>query len=217
ESERGARVFFAEAPEDPDDEMGRVIARVLSPDWLSIIAAEKALIQLEDNGDKFLVLVDGHRYDIKPEGLDLRLFEFERYGLRMESKGSSIEEARRKAEEQLKARPTLQLLAVDSSKSWAHIMWRLALPIAAFNLALLALPLGASNPRLGRSGDILIAGLVGMIYMNLINLSRSWISSQQLSFELGVWLVHVVFTLIMVFLMWKKLRVAGPRKVKKSA
>ena len=51
------------------------------------------------------------------------------------------------------------------------------------NLALLAIPLGAVNPRLGRSGDLLIAGLVGLLYMNMINLSRAWISSGKISFS----------------------------------
>src|SRR5699024_3831558 len=113
-------------------------------------------------------------------------------------------------EQQSKARATLQVFKDNTDRSWSQVVWRLAVPIAALNLALLAIPLGASNPRLGRSGDILIAGLVGMLYMNLINLSRGWISNEQLSFGVGVWLVHAVFALFMVFMMWHKLRVRAP-------
>jgi lipopolysaccharide export system permease protein len=90
-------------------------------------------------------------------------------------------------------------------------MWRLALPLAALNLALLAIPLGAVNPRMGRSGNILVAGLVGLLYMNLINLSRGWIRNGQLGFEIGLWLVHAIFLLIMVFMMWRKLRIKAPK------
>lgn len=214
ETERGARVFFTEEAVDKDDEMGRVIARVIGPDWLSVITARSARVQDDENGDRFLVLSEGHRYDLKPGQADLRLFDFERYGLRLEQKGGedTIEAARLAAEQQIKARPTMQLLTDNTERSWSQIMWRLALPLAALNLALLAIPLGASNPRLGRSGDVLIAGLVGMLYMNLINLSRGWIGNGQLSFNVGVWLVHAVFAALMATMMWRRLRVRAPRK-----
>lgn len=219
ETERGARVFFAEEPTEPDDETGRVLARVVGPEWLSIMTSQRGYMETAENGDKFLVLSQGHRYDIKPGQSELRLFDFEDYGLRIENKKGedALEQARQAAEMELKARRTSLLLADNTDRSRAHIMWRLALPIAALNLALLAIPLGASNPRLGRSGDILLAGLVGMLYMNLINLSRSWISGQQLSFGLGVWLVHALFAGLMVWMMWMRLRIRRPRGRARSA
>src|SRR5690606_4846084 len=127
-----------------------------------------------DNGDRFLVLRDGHRYDLQPGKPIFRLVEFERYCVRLESDAepTSPEAVRARAEQGIKARPTLSLLSDDTDVARSQVMWRLALPLAALNLALLAIPLGAVNPRLGRSGDILIAGLVGLLYMNLINLSR---------------------------------------------
>jgi len=95
-------------------------------------------------------------------------------------------------------------------------MWRLALPLAALNLALLAIPLGSVNPRLGRSGDLLMAGLIGLLYMNLINLSRGWIGSGQLDFRLGVWLVHGVFAALMAYMLWRKLRIKAPREARRA-
>ncbi|MNT75761.1 putative permease YjgP/YjgQ family protein [compost metagenome] len=76
---------------------------------------------------------------------------------------------------------------------------------------MLAIPLGAVNPRLGRSGDLLIAGLVGLLYMNLINLSRAWISSGKLSFGLGVWAIHGAVALLTAFLLMRRLRVKAPK------
>src|SRR3546814_8736514 len=86
-----------------------------------------------------------------------------------------------------------------------------SLPLAALNLALLVIPLCAVNPRLGRSGDFLIAGLVGLLYMNVINLSLGWIGSGQLNFGIGLWLVHAIFTGLMFYMMWRKLRVKAPK------
>lgn len=216
ETEEGARVFFAEEPTRPGEEMGNVIARVIDPEWLSVITAESARIQNEKNGDRFLVLSQGHRYDLKPGKPDFRMIDFERYGFRLESKASasSIDAVRQMAESEIKARPTAQLFMDDNDNARSQIMWRLALPLAALNLALLAIPLGAVNPRLGRSGDFLIAGLVGLLYMNLINLSRGWIGKGQLSFGVGVWLIHALFTALMMYMMWRKLRVKAPKEPK---
>jgi lipopolysaccharide export system permease protein len=214
ETENGARVFFAEDPKDPEQEMGNVIARVIDPEWLSVITAEGARIEDKENGDRFLVLSRGHRYDLKPGLPEFRLVDFDYYGVRLENRsGATSEEAmRRMAEAGIKARPTGQLFLDNTNNSRSQIMWRIALPLAALNLALLAIPLGAVNPRLGRSGDFLIAGLVGLLYMNLINLSRGWIGNGQLPFGVGLWLVHAVFAGLMAYLMWTKLRVKAPRQ-----
>ena len=214
ETDSGARVFFAEAPDEPGEEMGKVIARVIDAEWLSVITAENARIQDEPNGDRFLVLSEGHRYDLKPGGSEFRLIDFERYGIRLENRAAANtpEAVRAMAEMSIKARPTSQLFIDNTDHARSQIMWRIALPLAALNLALLAIPLGAVNPRLGRSGDFLMAGLVGLLYMNLINLSRGWINNGQLSFSVGVWLVHAIFFGLMLLLLWHRLRVRPPRQ-----
>src|SRR3546814_11984810 len=91
--------------------MGNVIARVMDPEWHSVITAESARIQTEKNGDRFLVLSQGHRYDLKPGKTDFRMIDFERYGFRLESKVSanSIEAVRQMAEREIKARQTATL------------------------------------------------------------------------------------------------------------
>lgn len=214
ETERGARVFLAEPPEHAGDELGKVIARVIEPDWLSLVTASSASIRTEDNGDRFLVLGPGHRFDLKPGTAEVRMLSFDRYGVRIESRNdtSSIEAARLVAQQQIKARPTSSLIRAWDSESRSQLMWRLALPLAVLNLALLAIPMGVVNPRLGRSGDLLIAGLVALLYMNLINLSRGWIAHGQLDFGLGVWLVHSVFFVLAIYLFWRRLRLSRPRK-----
>ncbi|WP_298013946.1 LPS export ABC transporter permease LptF [uncultured Castellaniella sp.] len=213
ETDDGQRVFFAESPSRPEDELGRVVARIIEPDWLSVVTADSAAIRTEANGDRFLVLGPGHRYDLKPGTPELRLLDFQRYGVRIESRTDpgALEAARQKALQEIKARPTLDLLVRGDNESLSQLMWRLALPIAVLNLALIALPLGAVNPRLGRSGDLLLAGLLALLYMNLINLSRGWISNGVLSFGLGVWLVHGLFLALGLGLLWRRIRMPRPR------
>jgi len=213
ESSGGNRVFFAEDPVNPADELGNVFAREIGPEWLSVLTASSAHSETLPNGDRFLVLGEGHRYDLKPGTPELRLVHFEKYGLRLESKsgGDPMAEARAAAERSSKARSTPQLVEDNTNSSWSQVMWRISLPLAALNLALLAIPLGAVNPRLGRSGDLLIAGLVGLLYMNMINLSRAWISNGKLSFGLGVWLIHGAVALLTAFLLMRRLRVKAPK------
>lgn len=214
ETENGNRVFFTESPERAEDELGKVVARVIDDEgWVNVITADSAHIETAENGDRFLVLNQGQRYDVMPGQPQLRLVNFDRYGVRLESKGdqSSPESIRAKAEQHIKGRPTQQLLQDDTAKSWAQVMWRLAMPFAVLNLCLLAIPLGAVNPRLGRSGDVLLAGLIGLLYMNLINLSRGWIANESLPFALGVWLVHALFALLMVGMFWQRLRIKAPK------
>ncbi|WP_322999320.1 LPS export ABC transporter permease LptF [Castellaniella sp.] len=219
ETDDGKRVFFAESPSRPDDELGRVVARIIEPDWLSIVTADSAAIRTEANGDRFLVLGPGHRYDLKPGTPELRLLDFQRYGVRIESRTDpgALETARQKALQEIKARPTLDLVVRGDNESLSQLMWRLALPLSVLNLALIALPLGAVNPRLGRSGDLLLAGLLALLYMNLINLSRGWIGSGVLSFGLGVWLVHALFLALGLGMLWRRTRMPRPRRQAASA
>jgi lipopolysaccharide export system permease protein len=209
----GKRVFFAEDPTGPGDELGNIFARVIDPEWHSVITAHSAHTETMPNGDRFVVLNNGHRYDLKLGTPEIRLINFERFGLRLESRSSDdpVAAAKAAAESSSKARSTWQLMADNTLETWSQVMWRISMPLAAINLALLAIPLGAVNPRLGRSGDLLIAGLVAMLYMNLINLSRAWISDGKISFGLGVWLIHALVGLLFGYLLLRRLRVKAPK------
>lgn len=214
EAEHGRRVFFTESPESTEVELGKVVARVIDDEgWISVITADSAQVDIAENEDKFLVLNEGQRYDILPGTQRMRLASFTNYAARLESKGDENTSAsiREQAERSRKGRPTDQLITDNTPQAWAQIMWRLGLPLAVINLALLAIPLGAVNPRLGRSGDVLMAGGIGFIYMNVINLSQGWIAKGSLSFGVGVWLVHAVFAVLMVWLFWQRMRIKAPK------
>lgn len=213
ESGQGDRVFFAEDPTNPNDELGHVFVRAIDPEWLSVLTAASARTETQPNGDRFLVLSAGHRYDLKPGSAEFRMVNFDQYGLRLESKASSdpAADARAAAERSSKARSTFQLMEDNTTGAWSQVMWRISLPLVALNLAILAIPLGAVNPRLGRSGDLLIAGLIGLLYMNTINLFRAWISDGRIPFGVGWWVVHVVVLAFAVFMFMRRLKVKAPK------
>jgi lipopolysaccharide export system permease protein len=213
ESQDGARVFFAEEPANPGDELGHVFVRAIDPEWLSVLTAASARTETEPNGDRFLVLSAGHRYDLKPGSAEFRMVNFGQYGVRLESKSTTdpAADARAAAERSSKARGTVQLMEDNTTNSWSQVMWRISLPLAALNLAIMAIPLGAVNPRLGRSGDLLIAGLVALLYMNLINLFRAWIGDGRIPFGVGWWLIHAVVLACAALLLLRRLRVKAPK------
>src|SRR5690625_2048936 len=124
---------------------------------------------------------------------------------------------RAQAERHLKARPTTALIDKIDQGSQAHLMWRLAMPLAAVDVALLAIPFGVVDPRLGRGGDVVIAGLVGLLHVTLIIVSGGWINKGVLPFEVGLWLVHWFFAWFRVVLLWHRLRVKNPKPPKESA
>lgn len=213
ESQDGARVFFAEEPVNKGDELGHVFVRAIDPEWLSVLTAASARTETMPNGDRFLVLSAGHRYDLKPGTAEFRMVNFGHYGVRLESKSTAdpAAEARAAAERSSKARSTLQLMEDNTVNAWSQVMWRISMPLAALILAIMAIPLGAVNPRLGRSGDLLIAGLVALLYMNLINLFRAWIGDGRIPFGLGWWPVHAAVLGFAAYLFMRRLRVKAPR------
>jgi len=209
----GERVIFVEPSSSNPDELGKVFARVLNGPWHSIVTAQEARTEVAENGDRFLVLEDGSRVDLQLGSGMSRLTNFDAFGIRLQSENAdeTLAQARERALSNRKARPTALLLQDNAVQSDGQIMWRLAIPLATINLALLAIPLGAVNPRVGRSFDLLIAGLVALLYFNLINASHGWINNAVLPFGVGVWLVHGAFLALSMGLYWWRLRMRAPK------
>jgi lipopolysaccharide export LptBFGC system permease protein LptF len=64
--------------------------------------------------------------------------------------------------------------------------------VTALLLALLAIPLGYVNPRVGRSANLIIAVLVFLTYHNGMSIVQAWVQQERLSFGVGIWLTHAV-------------------------
>ncbi len=218
ETQAGQRVFVAEEPVDANNELGAVFVRELDLESgeLSVVTSNGARIQIRDNGDRFLVLDQGQRYDLTPGQPQAQIVHFDRYGVRLEREDGrdAVAEARARASEITKARPTGLLIDDNTPQAHGELLFRISLPLVTLNLALLALPLGAVNPRLGRSGDLLLAGLVAMLYLNLVNLMRSWVAAEQVSFGLGLLAIHGAVALLTAALLRQRLTIKAPKPVR---
>jgi lipopolysaccharide export system permease protein len=160
---------------------------------------------LEDaaNGDRFIVLKEGRRYEGQPGSADFRSTEFERLGRRIEP--AEV----RAAPLSLKALPTDLLIAASGAQERAELFWRLSVPISAFVLVLLAIPLAYVNPRMGRSFNLISGAFLYMVYSNCLNIVQSVIAQGRLSMVGGLLLIHTLAIAGVVLLFWSRLSVAG--------
>ncbi|GAA4323065.1 LPS export ABC transporter permease LptF [Pigmentiphaga soli] len=200
------RVFFVESANQAGDTVGNVFVRWLENGRLNILASGTGQVEVQPNGDRFMVLSRGHRYELAPGSPEFRLMRFEKYGVRMERKDTAAAD-----DPATKARPTLQLLRDRDNRSAGELLWRFSMPLLAINLALLAVPLGAVNPRLGRSGAIVMALLVALLYLNMVNLAKAWVGNGRVGMAVAMLVLHGAVALLTAVLMYRRLKVRVPR------
>ena len=165
--------------------------------------ARSGSLQEMKNGDRFIVLEDGHRYEGKPGAADYRVVEFARLGRRIEP----VE--LRALPTSAKAIPTPALVAIDGKIERAELFWRLSVPISAVLLTLLGIPLAHVNPRMGRSFNLISAALLYMVYSNCLNIVQSFIAQGKLGFWAGLALPHVIAAVVVLLLFSHQLSLFG--------
>ena len=160
-----------------------------------IVVAESAFQKIEANGDKFVVLKNGRDYQGTPGKLDFRIIEFDTQKIRIEAKEVKA------AAPNSKQTSTWALITQPNAERLAELHWRVALPIAALVLALMAVPLSFVNPRSGTSGNLFIAILIFFLYYNLLSVFQKWTEQGQISSWIGLWPVHfgMIATLLVLF------------------
>ena len=126
---------------------------------------------------------------------DFRIIDFERQRRLIVRKEVKADEPASRA------LSTFALIASPSPERLAELHWRVALPIAALLLALLAIPLSFVNPRSGASWSLFLAVLIFFLYYNLLKIFVAWTIQGKISPWIGIWPVHfgMVATLLVLF------------------
>jgi lipopolysaccharide export system permease protein len=197
------RVFFVEEIAGDQTNVQNVFIAQMQQGRLGITVSRRGYRETAENGDRFVVLLDGRRYEGTPGDLDFKVMDFQRYAMKIEAREPRVEQA------SAKAMSTLALLQAPSNNNLAELLWRLALPIATLILALLAIPLSFVNPRASRSVNLLFAIFTFMVYANLLNIVQAWVSQGRLSFSTGWWAVHAGMLGVLALLFFKRLRVGS--------
>lgn len=204
EAKRGQRVFFVESVADDASRVGNVFVASMQEGKLGVVMSDTGYQEFAPNGDRFVVLEHGRRYEVEPGTPEFKVMEFERYKVR-------TEDGEAKPTERSPNRlPITELILEDSNQARGELLWRIGMPVSAIILALMAIPLSYVNPRAGRSANMLIAILIYAIYSNMISVSQAWVAQGKLSFWIGVWAAHAVMLIPLLLLFYKRIAIKMP-------
>ena len=179
-------VLFIEGM-DPDMKHARnVFVANSEADKIGVALAHQGKFETMPNGDRLVVMENGRRYSGTPGQIDYRIVEFERYAVKVDNKPPE-------AESKLppKSRDTIELIRNPTRENLGELIWRISLPILAFNFVMIAIPLAYVNPRLGRYTPLVFAVLIYLTYSNLVNLTQSWVRNGSVPFWLAWWPIHL--------------------------
>ena len=201
ESSGKDRVFFVESISGDDLTVQNVFINSVQHKKSGIMVSQRGYVELSPIGDRFLVLLNGRRYEGNPGDADFLVMQFDRYATRIEAKEGAAPLVTQKS------LSTLALIEAPTNTNLGELVWRIGVPLSALILALLAIPMSFVNPRAGRSLNLLFALLTYMVYSNLLSLSQARVVQGKLAFTTGWWLVHAVMLLVLVFLFARRMGV----------
>ena len=207
----GSSVTYSESISDDKKTMLNVFIAEKSKktDSLDLLYAESGTQRLNENGERFLMLHHGRRYEGRPGELNYQVIEFDSYGIKIEERDA--EEPKIKKE----AMATKVLWASTDLSSRALLQWRISLPLIVPIVTLLAVSVSRVNPRQGRFVHLFPAMLVYVAYLGLLIVARKNIEKGVLPEVVGLWSVHLTFFALSLILLGKdKLRVGVRKKAR---
>jgi lipopolysaccharide export system permease protein len=199
ESSGKGRVFFVESIAGDKSSVRNVFVNSIQHRRTGVMMSARGHTENAPNGDRFLVLEAGRRYEGVPGQADFRLMEYERYATRIQTKEGDEPEATHKS------LSTLGLIENPTRRNMGELLWRISVPVSAMILALLAIPMSFVNPRAGRSVNLLFGLLTYMVYSNLLSISQAWVAQGKTVFAAGWWPVHVAMLLMLLLLFAQRL------------
>jgi lipopolysaccharide export system permease protein len=202
ESRQAQRVYFVEEVSGSENLVANVFVSSVQHGKQGVMVAARGFLEIAENGDRFLVLLNGRRYEGEPGSADYKIYEFQRYAMRVDAL-----EGRAARAPTTKALSTAALVRDPVPANLAELSWRVGLPASALILTLLAIPLSFVNPRAGRSMNLVLALLIYMAYSNLLSITQAQIAQSRISLPLGMLGVHAAMLLILLALFYRRLLV----------
>jgi lipopolysaccharide export system permease protein len=199
ESTDGSKVFFVEGFDPGTSSVQNVLVDTVRDGKVSVIVSKTGHVERQPNGDEFMVMNNGRRYEGLPGRPDYKVMEFERYGVRIESHSPDFSN-----DDSARIRSSFDLFMDGSPRAKGELVWRIGLALSVVALAILAIPLSFVNARAGRSANLLVALLVYFVYNNLMNVVQSSTARGRMSFEVSWWIVHAgVVAIGVAMLVWR--------------
>ena len=209
ESRQSDRVFFIESVDTKKNQIGNIFIQTMQNGRLGTLVAKHGVQEVAPNGDRFLVLLNGTRYDGTPGRLDFKIIEFERYSLRIK------EAEARQRPTPLDSLSTPQLLKNSGSWNVSELERRLSLPLGALILSILAIPLSFVNPRTGRSFNLIMALAIYMVYNNLMGVITALVGQSKIDPIVAFLGIHMLMAALIAALFYYRLSVFSLWRLKR--
>jgi lipopolysaccharide export system permease protein len=198
----GEAVFYAEKV-SREGQLEGVFVQRRNEERVEIAVAARAEQRGAGQPEQVFVLFDGLRYEGIPGRPEWRIVEFEEHGIPVRMPEYTPKRERREL------RPTRDLLGSTEGADRAELAWRIAVPVMAVALMVLAVPLAKLRPRQGRFARVGFAVLAYFMYSNLVAAVRVWIEKGSPGGALGLWWVHLLPLGLAAWLLWREAR-TGP-------
>jgi lipopolysaccharide export system permease protein len=159
-----------------------------------IIVAESAALPVLNPGQATQAeFFNGYNYLLDDDQHQDITLEFKHMIIRLANEEAQ-ERYRRKAE------TTFKLSQSTEPKDIAEFQWRLTTPLATLLLALIAVPLGRSQPRESRFRNVIIAVGLYIALFSLTSVVRTAIEQERLAEIPGLWGAYAIQALLLVAL-----------------
>lgn len=195
-SRDGQRVFFIERSTDNGRDARNVFILARQGDSESVTSARSGRIENTPEAN-FLVLDQGQRNEQNLKSHEKTVSRFETYRVQAGEKAlSNVDKLPPKAQR------SIDLVRGTEPGGQGELAWRLGLALGAGNLMLLGIGLSATSPRRASNWNLLFALLAFVVYYNLINLTKAWVSSGKLEMGAALAVVHGGAFLAALALIW---------------
>ncbi len=206
ESASSNRIFFVEGISGDASKVRNVFVNTINSDGKnSVVVAKEGETTVDPDGEKFVVMHKGRRYDGSPALPDFQVVDFERYGLLIGNQSAAAA-----GDRSARALQMGELVTKKDGYARGELLWRIALPLMGLALMLLAIPLSFVNPRAGRSLGLVVALLLFVVYSNTVSVFQASVAQNRMSFLMAWWPVHVIVVGLILVMFVLRLNINHP-------
>lgn len=160
-----------------------------------IARAELGTIEFKFDDIRYLVLSNGHQFQLNQASLERSRMAFEKFSIKLpDSASRDLKPA------SVDVTPTLALLGSTQADEIAALQWRASMPLMVIVMAIAGFSLSRTTHRKGRYGKLLPGVLMFFIYFTLLSVVRDGMEDGKMSLSLGMWWVHGLMALVAALL-----------------
>lgn len=156
---------------------------------LDIITAGKGELRLV-GGTRILRLEDGNRFEGVLGSMEFRKVQFKVNEIKVPEPEAT------KASKKLDSVSTWKLLQIGSAASLGEFHWRLAMPLFAIILSVLAIPLARSEPRQPQYGLVVFAIMAYLLGMLILLAGTFLLADASIPSFMGLWWAIIPMAII---------------------